>query len=291
MARTRIVVCDSGDVFHPEDVPKTSLGVVTMSPHTEFAVPVRHGSQEGNRILTQGSLPNIAFAGLTAAGKTTHAKRLAAELGYQYISATELLLEILGIDDPSERVWRTRLAETNSARSDGTVDTLLEERLLAIHQASSGTLFDTWALAWIGSDPLVRVWIESDLESRVRKCLVSQGERRSSPQQCRTLLEQKDGFNRRIFRERHRFDLFTDRQNYDVVLCNSHLIPDATESAARSGIDTFGPIVRAAVIAVLAADQCAARALARTHPQEVQRINPWASPAVAAGHTNNAISG
>jgi hypothetical protein len=34
--------------------------------------------------------PNIAFAGLTAAGKTTHAKILAEQLGYEWISATTL---------------------------------------------------------------------------------------------------------------------------------------------------------------------------------------------------------
>jgi cytidylate kinase len=40
-------------------------------------------------------MTNIAFAGLTAAGKTTHARRLAADLGYDYVSATDILFEIL----------------------------------------------------------------------------------------------------------------------------------------------------------------------------------------------------
>ncbi len=42
-------------------------------------------------------MTNIAFAGLTAAGKTTHARRLAADLGYRYVSATDILLEILAL--------------------------------------------------------------------------------------------------------------------------------------------------------------------------------------------------
>jgi cytidylate kinase len=40
-------------------------------------------------------MANIAFAGLTAAGKTTHARRLAADLGYSYVLATDILFEIL----------------------------------------------------------------------------------------------------------------------------------------------------------------------------------------------------
>lgn len=51
--------------------------------------------------------PNIAFAGLTAAGKTTHAKILAEQLGFEYISATKTILEIIGLDHEPERIWFT----------------------------------------------------------------------------------------------------------------------------------------------------------------------------------------
>jgi cytidylate kinase len=52
-------------------------------------------------------MTNIAFAGLTAAGKTTHARRLAADLGYRYVSATDILLEILQVRDPGADLWFT----------------------------------------------------------------------------------------------------------------------------------------------------------------------------------------
>jgi XTP/dITP diphosphohydrolase len=82
---------------------------------------------------------NIAFAGLTAAGKTTHARRLAAELGYDYVSATEILLGILGISGERDRVWFTQLDHINRARDGGSVDAELEQRLLGLcgtHQTS-----------------------------------------------------------------------------------------------------------------------------------------------------------
>ncbi len=167
-----------------------------------------------------GALNNIAFAGLTAAGKTTHARRLAAELGYDYVSATDILLDLLGIDGSNESIWRTRLDEVNAARHDGRVDAELEERLIELNRERERTVFDTWALAWIGDGPLIRIWIESDLESRIRKCTVSQGDEPMSPWECRSLLQQKDDFNRRLFRLRHKFDLFTDRRRYNAVLTN-----------------------------------------------------------------------
>ena len=49
-------------------------------------------------------MTSIAFAGLTAAGKTTHAQRLAADLGYDYVSATDILFEILRVPRQSSGI-------------------------------------------------------------------------------------------------------------------------------------------------------------------------------------------
>jgi cytidylate kinase len=222
--------------------------------------------------VTVGFTSNVAFAGLTAAGKTTHARLLAEQLGYDYVSATEILLEMLGIDDPSDQVWFRRLEEIQAARDDGAVDTELEARLVSISRSRQRTVFDTWALAWIGDDPLVRIWIESDLDSRVRKCIVSQRSKRLSAEECMSLIQEKDEFNRSMFRRRHGFDLFEDRRRYDVVLCNSHLIPVATAATASSGIETFAPIVYASAVSVMTSDGTGARTLQETNPREVQRI-------------------
>ncbi|MGW5648244.1 cytidylate kinase family protein [Saccharopolyspora sp. NPDC003752] len=223
-------------------------------------------------MITMSFTRNIAFAGLTAAGKTTHARLLASELGYEYVSATDILLEMLGVDTPSDQVWFTRLQEINEARGDGAVDAELEQRLLESNRTRQATVFDTWALAWIGDAPLVRLWLESDVESRARKCLISQESQQLGISECRKLLGEKDSFNRELFTQRHGFDLFTDRDRYDVILCNSHLIPRATDTAAQAGIEAFAPIVHAAVTSVLTADTASARVLARAHPREIHRI-------------------
>ncbi|WP_207954742.1 cytidylate kinase family protein [Saccharopolyspora elongata] len=223
-------------------------------------------------MITMSFTRNIAFAGLTAAGKTTHARLLASELGYEYVSATDILLEMLGVDTPGDQVWFARLQEINEARGDGAVDAELEQRLLELNRTRHATVFDTWALAWIGDEPLVRIWLESDADSRARKCLVSQRQQRLGLDECRNLIDDKDTFNRELFTQRHGFDLFTDRDRYDVILCNSHLIPQATDTAAQAGIEAFAPIVHAAVTSVLTSDTTSARELARAHPREVHRI-------------------
>ena len=154
--------------------------------------------------------PNVAFAGLTAAGKTTHARWLAADLSYEYVSATEVMLEVLEIDAPADGVWFERYDEIRAARQGDAADAELDRRLEELAATRQGTVFDTWALAWLSPSPMVRVWIESDLESRARKCLVSQERTRLSLRDCRDHVRAKDRDTRDRFLRRHGFDLFSD---------------------------------------------------------------------------------
>lgn len=217
---------------------------------------------------------NIAFAGLTAAGKTTHAKRLAFELGYDYVSATEIMLEILNIRECSDQIWFTRFDEIQAAREGNAVDIELEKRLENLARTRQKTIFDTWALAWISKSPMVRIWIESDFPSRVRKCVVSQSSELRSFEECRELVQTKDETTRSSFLRRHGFDLYRDRRRYHAVLCNSHLIPNATKDDAKRGIESFAPVVHAATISVMASDEANLNTLRLNHSQEVLSIKP-----------------
>jgi cytidylate kinase len=231
--------------------------------------------------------PNIAFAGLTAAGKTTHAKILAEQLGYEWISATALLLEILGMTgrDPTT-IWFTEYERIQQARDDDRIDTELERRLGALACAKDGLILDTWAMASIYEGPLIRIWLESDEESRARKCLVSQGGIKALDlNACRQLVRAKDTRVRTQFSRRLHFDLFTDRQQYDALLTNTALIPEATDQCARAGIRTFAPVVHDVVCYLI--DQARHRAsnvsvarLQATYGTLIQRVSarPWSCP-------------
>jgi cytidylate kinase len=215
---------------------------------------------------------NIAFAGLTAAGKTTHARRLSAGLGYDYVSATEILFEILEMHDPGAHPWFTQMDAISAARDGDAVDDELEARLVNLARTCDRTVFDSWALAWICPVPVVRIWIESDLPSRTRKCLVSLGDEPRPLGECEAVLRAKDEHNRAMFRRRHGYDLFRDRDRYHAVLCNSHLIPGATGEDARRGIERVAPVVRDTAPAVTGGGPDGLARLREQNPREVLAI-------------------
>lgn len=188
--------------------------------------------------------PNIAFAGLTAAGKTTHAKILAHELGYQWISATAIILDLLGMSENPEMVWFTHFDTLQQAREDDRIDMELERRVRTLANHRDGLILDTWAMAYIYEGPLIRLWIASDEDARMRKCYVSQGQKKLLDlPACRRLIHEKDHSTRAKFSRRLQFDLFTDMSRYDALLSNTDLIPESTEQCAQSGIRTFAPVV------------------------------------------------
>lgn len=190
---------------------------------------------------------NVVISGLTAAGKTTHAKLLAQELGFEYVSGTGALARLCGLevtDDPPR--WVDIAGAVARCRNDD-VDAMLENELLRLAREKDCQVFDAWALAWTCDVPIARIWFESDLPSRTRKCFVSQGEVPSMDlAECEPHVREKDEQNRELFLRTLSFDLFEDHEAFDVVLDNSELIPEATFECAVAGIATFAPIVQRA---------------------------------------------
>jgi cytidylate kinase len=194
--------------------------------------------------------PNIAFAGLTAAGKTTHARLLAEDLGYDYVSATEIFLELASLDalKGTDEVWFNHFDAIEQLREGDHLDDALDHQLLTLCEARNRTVFDTWALAWISPVPVVRVWLGSDELSRRWKCYVSQlGKPGATMNKCEALIRKKDEGARTRFLRKHGFDLCVDHADFEVILDNTEYIDAPTREASDRGIAGFHPLLRKAV--------------------------------------------
>jgi cytidylate kinase len=176
----------------------------------------------------------IVISGLTAAGKTTLAHRLAAQFTLDYVSASAILRQALG--DTSNYWTPTLDLRRNDLSLERKVDQLVREAFLQSEHA----VFDCWGLPWIAGDatnPAVFVWIESDPESRFRKCFVSYLERGDpkTHSECRDIVIAKDAKSREIFMANWGFDIYTDLSPFNIVLDASSLIPRADSATAQQG--------------------------------------------------------
>jgi len=180
----------------------------------------------------------LVISGLTAAGKTTLAHKLADQFALDYVSASTILRHALG---DSSGHWTPELdLRRNDLSLERKVDHLVQETF----RRSEHAVFDCWGLPWIAGEvtsPAVFIWIESDLESRLHKCFVSYLER-GTPKtydECRDLIIGKDAKSREIFLANWGFDIYTDRSPFNIVLDASSLIPHADLETAQQGANSL----------------------------------------------------
>ncbi|MGQ4616332.1 hypothetical protein [Nocardia sp. R7R-8] len=241
-----------------------------MHPEWSIAGRVRpSGSRSGDTVVA-----HIMIAGYTAAGKTTHARLLADSLGYQTVWAAGLLLERLGFDVQDEsHLWFHRYDEVARRRSAANVDTDLDQYLVSRAASEDDTVFDARFLPWaFDLDGVVRVWLESDLLSRARKCAVSLGPDAPSIPQCAVGIDRKDLED--VVRVAETFGAVysPDYSLFDIVIDNSCLFLGSKKNEVELGIARCQEYLSAAVDAVLIGRHDRLDELERANPVEFNRV-------------------
>lgn len=168
---------------------------------------------------------------MTAAGKTTLSLKFVRDYGLSYVSGSQVLRNLLG-DNSS--TWHPLIDQQREALAlEREVDLTILQRCFNSREG----VFDTWSLPWLARAEVENIWIESDFESRVRKCMVSYLERglSISYDESRAIVLAKDKKSREVMQQNWNFDLFSDRSPFNLIIDASHLIPEATIPAARRG--------------------------------------------------------
>ena len=189
---------------------------------------------------------NIVIAGLTAAGKTTHARLTVAEFGFGYVSASTILREKAGFkDEPPSDFW---LSAEGQALSRRIIELGIDEALQKAEDARDETVFDCRSLPWLVTHPILSIWLESSLESRVWKAIISQGKDcRRTVDEIRYEVIGKDERDRDNLLRTFGFDLFRDHEPMDVIVDLSTLITAPTIHASWRSIRVGQDIISAAV--------------------------------------------
>src|SRR5215213_11313128 len=190
----------------------------------------------------------VIVSGLTAAGKTTHAKLLASHFDVPYVAMLPIMTAVLRERHPNADFRRAWTPDRDRVRADDDQVDLEADRRMRAAIADGPGVFDAWALPWLYAEQdAVRVWIESDVSSRNRKCIVSalmQDE--PTPDDPAELVRLKDKFSTERFQHLYGFELSPAPSIFDVIADNSEFIAEPTVACAERGIAAFHPqLVRA----------------------------------------------
>ncbi|MFA1539963.1 hypothetical protein [Actinomadura monticuli] len=196
---------------------------------------------------------NVCFSGYTAVGKTTHSLLLAETLGFAYVSASEILLERLDVDRTKvneSRTWFDRYQEFGSILKSSSIDAEIDEYLGRRAREDDRVVFDTRFLPWFSGDGSLRIWLESDLAARARKCFVSIDGAGPDVLECAIKVQRRDTLDVERLLDGHGQIFAPDRDVFDAVLDNSSLIPEPTRRCADNGIAVFHEYVMATIEAL-----------------------------------------
>jgi cytidylate kinase len=195
-----------------------------------------------NDLRYEGS---ICISGLTASGKTTHSHLLAGEFGLTYVSGSQIQLNMLGVSPIQTRdFWITVEAKKLWNRDQFKS---IDAELLRLEARAQGYIFDTSTMPWRHQERALCIWLESDLDSRVRKAIVShRGRGGRDLATYLALIADKDQATKSLYNDLYGIEIGHDLSPFDLILDISDLIAEPTFDASLSSIQITHEFIRAA---------------------------------------------
>ncbi len=132
-----------------------------------------------------------------------------------YVSASQLMFAEIGFRDPGQHdAWTHHAPEIAHARESGLVDAAVSRELLVRAESSTPIVFDSWTLPYMARESaslrkaVFFLKLDSDINSRAVRCLVSQGaDAKYSITEAVNLIRSKDLSSRERFKSLFGFDI------------------------------------------------------------------------------------
>src|ERR1700679_3753216 len=165
---------------------------------------------------------NICISGLTASGKTTHSHLLSGQLGLTYVSGSQIQLNFMGVSPIQRRdFWVSAQAKALWNEKDFS---RIDAELLRLEETAEGFIFDTSTMPWRHKRRALNIWLESSLESRVTKAIIShRGRSDVEFADYPRLIEEKDHATYSLYESLYGIEIGRSFDRFDLVIDLSRL--------------------------------------------------------------------
>ena len=189
---------------------------------------------------------NVCISGLTAAGKTTHSHLLCGKYGLIYVSGSQIQLNFLGLSPIQTRdFWITPAAKRLWNEEDFV---RIDSELLRLESVADGYIFDTSTMPWRHQRSALCIWLESTLESRVVKSVVSHhGNGPLELEEYAERVAEKDRSTVSLYKRLYGINIGSDLSCFDLVIDVSSLIAKPSLESAFHSIAVTHSIIDPAV--------------------------------------------
>ncbi len=164
---------------------------------------------------------------MTGSGKSSVARRLAAEYGLQYFSGGDALKALateIGYKVAGKGWWEGKegMRFLQQRTKEDKFDKEVDRRLLEL--AKQGyVILDSWTMPWLLKDKSFKIWLEASVPMRAERVAERDGVGLVT---ALATLKEKDEKTRAIYKKLYGFELGIDFSPFDLVLDSSNLSAD-----------------------------------------------------------------
>ncbi len=180
---------------------------------------------------------NIIITGLTACGKSYQSSRLAKILGFDHISASDVLLKNLRSkqninEDDQRHFWirKENKKQIENLRNTNNLDEQVDDYLLELCNSSNNIFFESRTLPWRSKNHnLIKIYLNPSLKDRAKIAYDSKDIKEYSVEDLIVSINEKDKKDIERFKKLYNIDI-SDTKCFGLVLDNGKLSPDETQN-------------------------------------------------------------
>lgn len=181
----------------------------------------------------------ICISGMAGTGKSTLAKKLAKKYDLHYYSGGDALKELAeaeGCNASVEGWWETSegLAFLKRRKGDSSFDKAVDNKLME-YAKKGNVLLDSWTMPWLLNTGF-KIWLSASIEKRAERVA---NRDKISQKQAVTVLKEKEGNTRDIYKRLYGFSLGEDFEPFHFILDTDNLNPNEVYHVLCDVIDNL----------------------------------------------------